>query len=237
MAHAAMIRDLLDRASVEPAVYDLRRDYRALLVVADGIAPGASDAESEALLQQAEATVAQRAGALEDVAQIAAWRETYRAFGAKPKKYRCSLEALMRRAESGLPRVNRLTDIYNAISVLYEIPLGGEDLSRYSGPPRLLRATGEEPFDTMTDGVPAVEHPSPGEVVWCDDAGVTCRRWNWRQAHRTQLTDATTTAFFVLDALAPMTDAELFAAADALSTHLSRLGDEVTFYQRLLSFA
>ena len=43
-------------------------------------------------------------------------------------------------------------------------------------------------------------------MVWCDDAGVTCRRWNWRQARRTQLRDDTTTALFILDALAPMTD-------------------------------
>ena len=41
----------------------------------------------------------------------------------------------------------------------------------------------------MADGISVTEHPDPGEVVWCDDAGVTCRRWNWRQARRTQLTD------------------------------------------------
>ena len=49
---------------------------------------------------------------------MAAWREAYRAFGAKPQRTRNSLEALLRRAGSGLPRVNRLTDLYNAVSVL-----------------------------------------------------------------------------------------------------------------------
>ena len=34
---------------------------------------------------------------------------------------------------AGLPRVNRLTDLYNAVSVLHQLPLGGEDLSRYGG--------------------------------------------------------------------------------------------------------
>jgi DNA/RNA-binding domain of Phe-tRNA-synthetase-like protein len=58
---------------------------------------------------------------------VASWREAYRAFGAKPQRTRSSLEALLRRASSGLPRVNRLTDIYNAISVLHQIPLGGDD--------------------------------------------------------------------------------------------------------------
>jgi DNA/RNA-binding domain of Phe-tRNA-synthetase-like protein len=131
--------------------------------------------------------------------------------------------------------VNRLTDIYNALSVLHQVPVGGEDLARYAGSPRLLRATGEEPFDTIADGDSVIEHPVPGEVVWCDDAGVTCRRWNWRQARRTQLTDGTTTAFFILDALLPMTDEELAAAADDLVMHVSRLGPEVRVARRLLA--
>ena len=76
----------------------------------------------------------------------------------------------MRRAVSGLPRVNRLTDLYNAVSVLHQIPLGGEDLTRYSGAPRLVRATGREPFDTIAGGAELIEHPEHGEVAWCDDA-------------------------------------------------------------------
>lgn len=48
-----------------------------------------------------------------------------------------------------------------------------------------------------------VEHPEIGEVVWRDDAGVTCRRWNWRQGRRTALTEESTTALFIIDALAP----------------------------------
>jgi DNA/RNA-binding domain of Phe-tRNA-synthetase-like protein len=93
-----------------------------------------------------------------------------------------------------MPRVNRLTDTYNAVSVLHQVPLGGEDLARYVGPPQLVRATGSEPFDTVADGADAVEYPDPGEVAWCDDDGVTCRRWNWRQTRRTRLWDDTTAA-------------------------------------------
>lgn len=33
-----------------------------------------------------------------------------------------------------------------------QLPLGGEDLNRYFGPSRLVRATGEESFDTVSDG-------------------------------------------------------------------------------------
>ena len=63
---------------------------------------------------------------------------------------------------------------------------------------------------------------------------MTCRRWNWRQARRTQLHDGTTTALFILDALDPMTDAELQATADDLQSHLRRLGTNVRSQQRVL---
>src|SRR5207237_8609543 len=135
------------------AVFALRPDYRALLVAVDGIVPGPSDEASEALVQAAEASVrAALAGrAVDELPHVAVWREAYRAFGAKPQRTRNSLEALLRRAASGLPRVNRLTDIYNAVSVLHLLPIGGEVLDRYSGAPWLVPATGGEPVPTVTN--------------------------------------------------------------------------------------
>lgn len=218
--------EVLAGARVEPAVFALRPDYRAMLLVVEGLAPGPSDEASHALLRAAESAASRAVldRGVEELPNVAAWRDAYRAFGAKPQRTRNSLEALLRRAASGLPRVNRLTDTYNAVSVLHQVPVGGEDLARYSGPPRLLRATGDEPFDTIADGVTVLEHPEPGEVVWCDDVGVTCRRWNWRQARRTQLSEDTTTALFIIDALPPMTDEQLDAAADDLVARLRRPG-------------
>src|SRR3954470_3806604 len=239
MADVGAIGEFLAGARVDDAVFALRPDYRALLLAVDGIVPAASDDVSEALLEAAEASAreALRDLSVEHLPHVAAWREAYRAFGAKPQRTRNSLEALLRRAEGGLPRVNRLTDVYNAVSVLHQIPLGGEDLTRYIGSPRLLRATGSEPFDTVADGGAVVEHPDPGEVVWCDDAGVTCRRWNWRQARRTQLREDTTKALFILDALDPLTDDALHAAADDLTAHLTRLGPDVRAARRLIAAA
>jgi DNA/RNA-binding domain of Phe-tRNA-synthetase-like protein len=232
-----MLEEFLAGGHVDAAVFALRPDYRAMLVAVDGLVPDQSDQASDALLQAAEASAreALRDRPVEQIPHVAAWREAYRAFGAKPQRTRNSLEALLRRAESGLPHVNQLTDLYNAISMLHQIPVGGEDLIRYAGPPRLVRATGQEPFDTVADGVVVIEHPDPGEVVWSDDAGVTCRRWNWRQARRTQLRDDTTAALFVLDALAPVADQEVQAAAEDLVAHVTQLGPEVRVARRLIA--
>jgi DNA/RNA-binding domain of Phe-tRNA-synthetase-like protein len=239
MTDVGLLEGVLAGAFVDAAVFALRPDYRVLLLAVDGLVTGPSDQDSDALLRAAEDAARQALceRAVDQLPHVAAWREAYRAFGAKPQRTPNSVEALLRRAESGLPRVNRLTDTYNAISVLHQIPLGGEDLSQYAGSPGLIRATGTEPFDTVVDGVTVTEHPDPGEVVWCDDAGVTCRRWNWRQARRTQLRDDTTTALFILDTLDPMTDEALHAAADDLVSHLARLGPDVHIARRLIASA
>jgi DNA/RNA-binding domain of Phe-tRNA-synthetase-like protein len=236
MDEALRLDAFLDGARVDDAVSALRPDYRAVLLAADGLMPSAGDDASEALLRQAESFARQalREHPVDQLPHIAAWREAYRGFGAKPQRTRNSVEALTRRAEGGLPRVNRLTDSYNAVSVLHQLPIGGEDLSRYRGAPQLIRATGSEPFDTANDGVAVIEHPDQGEVVWCDEAGVTCRRWNWRQARRTQLTEHTTTALFILDALAPITDDQLRDAVEDLTSRLRSMGPDVHVAQRWL---
>ena len=227
----------LAAARVDPAVFALRPDYMALLVIADGLVGGASDAASDALLTEAERAALARLGGRppEERPHVAEWRDAYRAFGAKPQRTRNSLEALLRRVPDELPRINRLTDIYNAVSVLHEIPVGGEDLARYAGAARLVRATGDEPFETTADGAEVVERPEPGEVVWCDEAGVTCRRWNWRQCTRTQLTPTTTSALFILDGLGAIGRDGLVAAGEDLAARLRILDPGTVVASRLIA--
>lgn len=223
-------------ATIDAAVFALRPDYRALLIAADGIEAGPGDDAAEPLLVQAEEHARRllESAAVDQLPHVAAWRDAYRDFGAKPQRTRNSVEALTRRAPQGLPRVNRLTDLYNAISVLHQLPIGGEDLARYAGSPRLIRASGEETFDTVAGGVPVVERPERGEVVWADRAGVTCRRWNWRQARRTALREDSRAVLFILDALAPMTDDALLAAGEELRRRVTALGTDVRATVRLL---
>lgn len=226
----------LAKASVAPEVFALRPDYQALLMIVDGITPAASDSTSEALLQEAEASAKAQLTKcpVTEIPHVASWREAYKAFGSKPQKYRNSLEALTRRAEAGLPRVNRLTDVYNGISIKRQIPFGGEDLDKYQGPPRCIRATGKEDFETTASGETVIEHPDVGEVVWCDDAGVTCRRWNWRQGPRTALTDQTSRILLIMDALKPITEDDLNGAADELVAALKQADPNIQAVRRIL---
>ncbi|GGW43106.1 hypothetical protein GCM10010503_19590 [Streptomyces lucensis JCM 4490] len=185
-----------------------------------------STEESSALLDTAARRLAARLDgrAPHEDPHIAAWRETYAAFGSKPSRTRNSAEALAKRAlsDAGLPRINLLVDLYNAVSVAHLIPVGGEDLDRVRGGMRLVRARGDEDFVMVAGGEETVEHPDAGEVVWCDDTGVTCRRWNWRQGPRTRLTEETTSGIFLLETLAPLPVAEAVAAGAELAALLEK---------------
>ncbi|PSN71495.1 B3/B4 tRNA-binding domain-containing protein [Corynespora cassiicola Philippines] len=236
MSVSPNLKSFLSSAKIHPSIFTVRPDYRAVLIVAENIPPSPSDATSDALLVEASLS-AQTSLAQTPILQIphiAAWRETYKAFGANPKKTKNSLEALMRRAEGGLPRVNRLTDVYNAVSVKHQVPIGGEDVERYEGAPVLKRAEGSETFETAAGGEKVVERVDEGEVVWCDDKGVTCRRWNWRQCTRTALSEETTKVLFILDALEPCGDEKLEAAVEELVGALKGLSGEVRAEWRVI---
>ncbi|MEN2417797.1 phenylalanine--tRNA ligase beta subunit-related protein [Streptomyces rimosus] len=211
---------------VSDEVRALAPGFGYLAVEAHGLTNGPSDEASSALLDAAARRLAERLDgrAPQDDPHIAAWRAAYTAFGTKPSRTRNSAEALAKRAlaDGGLPRINRLVDLYNAISVAHLIPVGGEDLDHIRGGMRLVRATGTEPFVTAAGGERVTEHPEPGEVVWCDDEGVTCRRWNWRQGVRTRLTDTSVNALFLLERMAPMTAGELTAAGAELAETLEK---------------
>lgn len=213
--------------TVSDEVRTLVPGFTYLAVEAHGLVNGPSDEASSALLDDAATRLAERlAGQAPDKdPHVAAWRAAYSAFGAKPSRTRNSAEALAKRAlaDGGLPRINRLVDAYNAISVAHLIPVGGEDLDKIQGEMRLVRATGDESFVTMAGGEETVEHPEPGEVIWCDEAGVTCRRWNWRQGPRTRIDDDTVNAIFLLESLTPMTREELVAAGTELAESLEKL--------------
>ncbi|MER5960369.1 phenylalanine--tRNA ligase beta subunit-related protein [Streptomyces sp. NPDC001893] len=196
--------------TVSDEVRTLAPDFRHVAIEAHGLVNSPSGEGTSALLDDAARRLAARLDgrAPHEDPHMVAWRAAYTAFGAKPSRTRNSAEALAKRAlaDGGLPRINTLVDVYNAISVAHLIPVGGEDLDHIKGGTRLVRATGEEGFATVAGGADVVEQPDAGEVVWCDDDGVTCRRWNWRQGTRTRLTEESVNALFLLEAMGPHCD-------------------------------
>jgi DNA/RNA-binding domain of Phe-tRNA-synthetase-like protein len=210
---------------IHPWVQKTFPTYRASIVALRGAENRASDEEIALLRREAEERLRARlnGAAPSDVAEIATWRAAFSAFGLKPSRYPCSVEALAKRVAKGdsLPAINALVDIYNVVSIDHLIPIGGEDIDCGAGVATLRPAVSSDTFDLPgADGVPSA--PEPGEVIWADDLGVTCRGWNWRQGLRTRLTEATQNAYFLLEALGEDTD--LSTAVEDLLALLERTG-------------
>ena len=209
--------------SISPDIAQLAPGFRALSISV-AAAPVVNASVGESALGRACEDVLAGQPAWAD-GHLNAWAKVFSAFGAKPKRTPCSAEALRKRVlrDGTMAALDPVVDLYNAVSLRYAIPVGGENLDAYSGNPRLTFASGSEPFDTMKAGEPAVEYPDAGEVVWCDDTGVTCRRWNWRQGVRTRLSASDKHMWFILESLPEMPLDALYEAGKMLTDGLEAM--------------
>ena len=218
---------------IDAEIFSLRPDYCAVSVVAAGLEIHDRHPVVDRYIEDPFAHEAPNPWSEE---HLEAWRGAYRAFGAKPQRTPCSAEALLARLrkDGRLPAVNAVVDAYHAVSVRYAMPIGGENVAAYVGAPRLIRARGSEAFDTVQDGKPASEGVPAGEVVWADDHGVTCRRWNCRQGVRTRIDLHTRQAWFVLERLEPMPVSAAIEAAAMLTQLMRAMTPTATFATQVM---
>jgi len=195
------------------------------VVVARDLDNQGTDPALAELLRAAEAQVRQdlSGAVLAEHPRIAPWREAYRRFGVTPKRATSSIEILLRRVLRGEPvrPINRLVDLYNVVSLRHLLPAGGEDLAQIDGEIHLTFAGEAEPPVTLL-GEAEARPPHAGEVIYRDAVGSLCRRWNWKEADRTKLTEETTGAFLVLEALPPAGRDDLERALADLLALLAR---------------
>ena len=154
-------------------------------------------------------------------APVKAWREAYRAFKTK-KGARCSIENLLKRVLKGKPvgTITPSVDIYNAISLKYALPVGGEDIDTFDGDMVLGVTDGGDAFLPL--GEETDDPTLPGELCYRDDAGALCRCWNWRDGQRTALTDTSKRAVLIIECVEPERIDDCRAAIDELSDLLER---------------
>jgi DNA/RNA-binding domain of Phe-tRNA-synthetase-like protein len=211
--------------TISPEIFRMYPGYVRGVVIAHGVRNGPTPADLTALLRQAEGSLRENL-VLEKIAEepyIAAWREAYRKFGAKPGEFRSSVEAMTRRALRGepLPSINTLVDIGNLLSLRHLMPVGGHAIDRLGGDLSLRLAGGEEQF--VAFGTTEMEHPLPGEVIFAQENIVLTRRWTWRQANHTLTVPETTAIEFNVDGLPP-------ASLDRVEQACREVGDLVKKY-------
>ncbi|GHD95081.1 hypothetical protein DBY68_021020 [Pseudocitrobacter sp. RIT415] len=209
--------------SIAPEIFRIAPGFRALSIYVEAAPVLHPDIGHKALQEACEVILAGEPEWAES--HLAAWDEVFQKFGAKPKRTPCSAAALRKRVlrDGMMPTLDPIVDLYNAVSLRYAIPVGGENISAYQGAPCLSVAKGTETFDTIKEGETVVEYPSQGEVIWCDDIGVTCRRWNWRQGIRTRLSVEAQQMWFILESLPQMPLEKLHEAGRMLTNGLEKM--------------
>ncbi len=213
------------RYHVAPEIFDMYPGYVRGVVVADELSNGeAENPEILALLRSAETEVRSRTD-LADIAahpRIASWRAAYGKFGARPSKFWCSIEALVRRVRKGgdLPYINDLAAIGNVLSLKHLVPVGGHDVGEIHEDLRLALSKGNETFTPF--GTDIVENPEAGEVVYLEGQTVLCRRWTWRQAEATKLVPATHHVAINVDGLPPVDAREVASICEEMAEMVTR---------------
>jgi len=130
---------------------------------------------------------------------IAAWRETYRSFGAKPKEYTPTAESIIKRVLKGndLPKINAIVDAYLAVELEHFLPTGGYDLDIIDGDITLKFSPGGESF-TAIGG--AKKQTKEGEVVYSDAKRVLTIKWNFLDCDETKITFSTENFILCIEA-------------------------------------
>lgn len=199
--------------TVSPDVFDDHPDYRRGVVVFRNLDNTRPDAELTALLRATEQALRERVtGNPADYPQIAAWRDAYRRFGAKPSEHRSAIEALTRRVlkPDNLPDINPLVDIGNLLSLRHVLPAGVHPIGPQSKSIELRKTVADDRF--LVDAAAEPEAIAPGEIVLAAGTRVLTRRWTWRQAADTRTLADTRCVFFDIDGLPPTTSEDVRSA-------------------------
>ncbi len=198
-------------------VLDMFPGYRLGVLVFDGLANSPGNPQVDAALRETETWLRDAVrGNVVSLPQVAAWRDAFRRFGAKPGEHRSAIEALLRRVlkPDSMPAINTLVDIGTLVSLRFLLPAGVHPLG--TGDIRLAVRTAQAGDSFLPVAGGEREAAADGEVVLASGSEVLTRRWTWRQSALTRTLVDTRRIVFNLDALAPIDDGQLAAAmADA----------------------
>ena len=130
---------------------------------------------------------------------IIPYREAFEKLGINPNKFQCSVEAMFNRISKGkgLPHINPLVDLNNAISLKYTLPMGTHNLGLSSEDTELRYSKEGDHFITM--GTEEEEKIEENEVVYAVGNQVRTRRWAWRQSNEGKIDENTSFVFFPID--------------------------------------
>lgn len=223
----------------DPAIVERYPGVRGGVILARGLKNGPTPPDLLHRYQEMQHTVKNRIGenALSEISSLAAWRRVFSSFGVKPTQYRSAAEALLRRLtkEGDIPSINCLVDLGNLVSTHYALPVAFFDTRATTGAVTVKFSEGNERFTPL--GVQEIEQPTPGEVIFVDEAGlVSARRWCWRQSDESAVNADTTAAIITVEGHHDTAEEDVNSALKDLLSLLQEFGGQgAIFHASMLS--
>jgi len=205
--------------TVAPGVFEKLPGVCFGVVVGKGIDNTAEHPEVSSMLDKAVAEVQSRfegKKVKEDTA-ILPYRHAFTSLGINPNKFMSSIEAMVTRVAKGkgLPHINPVVDLGNALSLKYILPMGAHDIVQAKGCDIEVRFSCEGdsfiPFGEI-----AAETVPPGELVYVVGKQIRTRHWIWRQSELGKISPASRDIFFPIDGFAQFNEEAILAARDEL---------------------
>lgn len=210
---------------IQTTLFDEYPTFRRGIVIATNMDNQDPSHELEEILDKTIAQAAQQPIDLKTDPRTAAWNEAHRQFGSNPNKFppaHCALLKRVQKPGARIPFINKVVAIMNINSIRDAIPVGGDDILRAGGSFELRYAEGRENFTPL--GSPDMtEKPVPGEVIYVvpESKEVMCRRWNWRNGHKTRIIEDTRAIVMNIDGLGEDSEARAIDTRDRVAQMLA----------------
>lgn len=209
---------------VEKEIFDQLPNACFGVVVAKNLDNGRSYQEIDQLLNKSIQIASKRfeGKKVKQEPAILPYREAFRTLGINPNKYLCSIEALFTRIAKGkgMPHINPIVDLGNAISLKYTLPMGAHDLG--STHEDICIRLSKEGDTFLPFGGEKEESPDINEVIYVTGHEVRTRRWTWRQSEHGKIIADTHDVFFPIDGFSDYNKDHVIAARDELDTLLKQ---------------
>jgi DNA/RNA-binding domain of Phe-tRNA-synthetase-like protein len=218
---------------IHEKIFDAYPDFRRGIVLARSLLNSGSSKELEEMLARAIEGAAADPIDIKTDPRTLPWLEAHRRAGSNPNKFppaHCALLKRVQKKGARIPFINKSVAIMNCNSIRDIIPVGGDDLEKAGGTLELRYADGSETFTPL--GQPDVrENPDPGEIIYVvpESGEVMCRRWNWRNGHRTLIGEDTRVLVMNIDGLGEDSEGRALATRDRVAGMFETFcGAEVT---------
>ena len=209
---------------IENKVFETLNDMCVAVIVAKGIDNSKKIDEISSMLKDSITNAEKEFENIKvkESEYIKCYREAFQKLNINPNKFMCSIEALLTRIskKKGMPEINSVVDLVNAVSIKYKLPMGAHDLDSMKEDFYIRYSVNGDIF--LPFGETNTEEVDNNELVYVTSNDVRTRRWIWRQSEHGKIIETSSNIIFPIDAFIGVNDDKAIKARDELSELLSK---------------